>query len=141
MPNLTQIKDDKSSRFAHSAHENFSSSWKRFQNMTPSHVPTLIVDQEGSVLHLTPRARQLLEYKPDQPVEPYFLSHIHGRNLRQVMRDLADMIKYGKSKASWLVQMRTGQGRWRWYKASAKREQQQGDDPLILVKLRDLYQW
>ena len=92
------------------------------------------------MLHLTPRARQLLEYKPDQPVEPYFLSHIHGRNLRQVMRDLADMVKYGKSKASWLVQMRTGKGRWRWYKALAKRKQQHGD-PVILVRLRDLYQW
>lgn len=113
---------------------------KRFHTSVSPHVPTLVLDREASIVHLTPKARQLLEYKPDDDIEPYFFSHVHGRNLHQVMRDLRAMFNYGKSRAAWLIQMRTGQERWRWYKARVENMLHVGEG-VILVTLNDLYNW
>lgn len=92
---------------------------KRFQEHFDLSPPLITLDSEGSIQHLTPAARRLLEYKPDQAPEPCFFSHIHGKNLYRVMRDVADMVCRGKSQAMWLARLRTGQGRWRWYKVTA----------------------
>lgn len=102
--------------------------------------PALALDAEGNVKRLTDAARRLLEYRPGQNFDPCFFTHVHGKNLYQVMRDVADMVCYGKEKASWLFRLRTGQGRWRWYRATVT-NQLDPPDPAITVTLRDLYDW
>ena len=112
---------------------------KRFQKPQEAGA-TLAITPDGSLSDLSPAARYLLEYKSDQSIEPCFFSHVHGRNLYQVMRDVADMVCYGKSSASWLLRLRTGQGRWRWYKAVAKNHLSAGTGT-IAVTLRDLHEF
>lgn len=89
---------------------------ENFTMETPSYVPLLDLDQEGTIQDFTEAARRVLEYDPDASIEPCFFSHIHGKNLRRVMRDLAHMVAHGKQSAQWLLRMRTGNGRWRWYR-------------------------
>lgn len=115
----------------------FDAAWKRFQIPVAPHVPALILDAEGTIQHLTPAARRLLEYRQNQPIEGCFFSHVHGRNLYQVMRDVADMVCYGKAQASWLLRLRTGQGRWQWFKAVVHNHLQ-GAEQAITIVLRDL---
>lgn len=118
----------------------FTAIRKRFQEPVSPHLPTLVLGGDGMIQHTTPAARHMLEYKPDQQIESCFFSHVHGRNLYQVMRDVADMVCYGKASASWLLRIRTGQGRWRWFKASVKNQLNLGEGT-ILVNLRDLHDW
>lgn len=118
----------------------FASIRKRFQDGPSPHIPAIVLDAEGSIQTLTPPARHMLEYRADQTVESCFFSHVHGRNLYQVMRDVADMVCYGKSSASWLIRLRTGQGRWRWYKAVVKNQLTTGEGTIV-VNLRDLHDW
>lgn len=113
---------------------------KRFQGVVSPHLPALVLGADGTIQHATPAARHMLEYKSEQKLEPCFFSHVHGRNLYQVMRDVADMVCYGKASASWLMRLRTGQGRWRWYKASVKNQLNLGEGT-ILVNIRDLHEW
>lgn len=113
---------------------------KRFHDVVTPHVPALVLDGEGTIRHLTEAARRLLKYAADRPFDPCFFSHVHGRNLRQVMHDVADMVRYGKMQASWLLRLRTGQGHWRWFKATAAR-QSDASETAIVVYLRDLYNW
>ena len=56
------------------------------------------------------------------------------------MRDVADMVCYGKKNASWLLRLRTGRGRWRWYKAEATNHLSD-TEPSIQVYLSDLNGW
>lgn len=118
----------------------FSDFRKRFQHSVAPHAPALILDGEGTVQHLTEAARRLLEYAAGRSFDPCFFSHVHGRNLRQVMHDVADMVRYGKTQASWLLRLRTGKGRWRWFKATAAC-QPEAAETAIVVYLRDLYDW
>jgi PAS domain-containing protein len=118
----------------------FQSDRKRFQTGQPGTGATLQLSADGSITEMTPAARHMLEYKSDQPVEPCFFSHVHGRNLYQVMRDVADMVCYGKTSATWLARLRTGQGRWRWYKATVENGLNSGEGT-IAVSLRDLHEW
>jgi len=92
--------------------------WKRFQNdkQLAQHVPVVALNAEGTICSVSRSARSLLEYGPDQKIEPYFFTHVHGRNLRRVMQDLAHMACNRKSHTRWLVRLQTGTGRWRWYR-------------------------
>jgi len=85
-----------------------------------SHAPILTLDRDGTIQHLTEPARRVLEYAPNATPDPCFFSHVHGRNLRRVMRDLAHMVSHRKQRAQWLLRLRTGNGRWRWYRAIAR---------------------
>jgi hypothetical protein len=111
---------------------------KRFQEALPPHVPTMVVNSEGLVEFITAAGRHLLEYRPDQSMEPCFFSMVHAKNLYQVMRDVADMVCHGKPKATWLVRLRTGQGRWRWYNAAVRNDLR---NSAILITLRDMHEW
>jgi PAS domain-containing protein len=92
--------------------------WKRFQTneQLAQHVPVLALDGEGTICSVSRAARSMLEYGSDQKIEPYFFTHVHGRNLRRVMQDLAHMACNRKSHARWLVRLQTGTRRWRWYR-------------------------
>lgn len=79
----------------------------------------------------------MLEYAPDDHVPPSFFSHVHGRNLYQVMRDVANIVCYGKPRARWLLRLRTGRGRWQWFRASITPEMS-GGELSIHVSLTEL---
>jgi len=65
-----------------------------------------------------------------------FFSHVHRRNIQRVMRDLADMVSRGKQRTRWLLRLRTGNDRWRWYRAEVRNRLR--EDEQILVRLRSL---
>lgn len=111
--------------------------WKRFREETRSHLPTLILDREGNITSLTRAARRALEYTDDATVDEYFFSHVHKHNMRRVMHDLANMVCRGKQRAQWLLRLRTGNDRWRWYRASVTNDLG-GEDGHIRVHLRSL---
>lgn len=102
-----------------------------------SHVPLLILDENGTIRDLTRKARHVLKQSPDDSIERNFFSHVHGHNLQRVMRDLAHMVTHGKQRAQWLLRIRTREQRWRWCRAHAENHL---DDPeeSIRVLLRPL---
>ena len=110
---------------------------KRFQALARAHVATLILDGEGTIRHVTPAARRLLGYDLDEPLMPCFFSHVHGHNMYQVMRDVADMVCYGKPKARWLLRLRTNSGRFQWFRTTVTNHLDY-DEPTIQLVLGDL---
>ena len=67
---------------------------------------------------MTRAARAQLEYGAEREPDACFFTHVHGRNLRRVMQDLAHMVCHRKTSARWLLRLRTGTGRWRWFRAA-----------------------
>ena len=84
------------------------------------HTPILKVDRKGTIQDLNKPARRALEYSSDASIDRCFFSHVHGHNLRRVMRDLAHMVSHRKQRARWLLRLQTGNGRWRWYRTIAR---------------------
>lgn len=103
----------------------------------PPHVPLLVLDEEGTIEDLTEGARRILDDSSDGAFEPNFFSHVHGHNLQRVMQDLAHMVAHHKQNARWLLRLRTGAQRWRWYRAVAENHLDRPDDG-IRVLLRPL---
>jgi PAS domain-containing protein len=101
------------------------------------YAPVLALDREGTIQHSNVPARRALEYSSDASLDSCFFSHVHGRNLQRVMRDLAHMVSHRKQRARWLLRLRTGNGRWRWYRAIA-RNHLDHSDAIIRVHLRPL---
>ena len=98
----------------------FDPGWKRFRPVEDLLIPVLAIDAEGSIQHTSKAARHLLEYSSEGAIDSYFFSHVHGKNLYRVMQDVAHMVCCGKQQASWLLRLRTGRGRWRWYRAAVQ---------------------
>lgn len=98
----------------------FSPDWKRFRPVEDLVIPVLSIDKSGTILRASKAARRLMEYSPDATLDAYFFSHVHGKNLYRVMQDVAHMVRCGQQHASWLLRLRTGHGRWRWYRATAQ---------------------
>ena len=115
----------------------FDESRKRFQEGVLPHIPILTLDRDGNIQSLTRAARAALEYAPDDRIDECFFSHVHKRNMRRVMRDLAHIVCRGKQRAQWLLRLRTGNNRWRWYRASARNHLGQQENH-ILVRLRSV---
>ena len=141
------MKDVTSAAVGTAPEKKFESHRKRFRSSgsEPSfipnpHAPVVVLDEDGTISHLTKSARRLLEYDEDQHVETCFFSHVHGKNLYRVMRDIADMVCHRKESCSWLLRLRTGHGRWRWYKAAVK-NYLDNDTPGIMVVVHDLHEW
>ncbi|NBC18037.1 MAG: hypothetical protein GVY18_12070 [Bacteroidetes bacterium] len=111
---------------------------KRFQHLSPPHLPLILLDVDGHIQHLTPIARRLLEFDEDDLIDPLFVSHVHGKNLHQISRDLDAMRRLGKQKAFWLARVRTGQGRWAWFRIVAENRLQRPERTIVL-RLRDLH--
>jgi len=110
---------------------------KRFQEDLAVVGPSFVLTPDGMIEHVSPVARRLLDYRMDQTIKPSFFGHIHAKNLYQVMRDVADMVCYGKGTANWLVRLRTGKGHWRWFKVTAK-NMLHGKTGGIHINLHDL---
>lgn len=111
---------------------------KRFRPVAPPHVPLLFLDEDGLVRHLTPTARRLLAFKEDDAIDPLFVSHVHGKNLRQISRDLDAMRRLGKQNAFWLTRIRTGRDRWAWFRIAAENRLKHQERAIVL-RLRDLH--
>ena len=93
--------------------EHYTMRRKRFQGPLLEQ-PTLKLDEEGSILEISTTALRMLEHtQKSDALKSCFFSLVHGKNLYQVMRDVADMVCYGKSRASWLLRLETGMSRWR----------------------------
>ena len=101
------------------------------------HVPVLTLDREGTIQDSNEPARRALEYSSEDSIDPCFFSHVHGRNLQRVMRDLAHMVSHRKQRARWLLRLRTGNRRWRWYRLAARNHLDENDGA-IRVRLRPL---
>lgn len=103
----------------------------------PPHIPLLLLSKDGTIQDLTEGARRLLRHPPDASIDPLFFAHIHGQNLRRVMQDLARMAARRQQQARWLLRLRTGNGRWRWYQTRAMRVSGSPDNS-VRVLLRRL---
>ncbi len=125
---ITPLKNESSSLYVEQEE-------KRFATWFNPLVPTLVLDAEGTIRHITAPARNLLEYRTTEGKAPYFFSLVHPKNLYQVMRDVADMVCYNKEKASWLFRLRTGDKKWRWCKAEARNSL--NSEGAIIVRLYD----
>jgi hypothetical protein len=101
----------------------------------PPH-PSLVLNAEGTILKISGEARRLLEYDARQSVIPCFFSHVHGKSLYRVMRDLTQMIFEGRPSANWRLWLRKGTGRWGWYHAAVQNRLSESDEA-ILVFLQD----
>lgn len=112
---------------------------KRFQHPLLG-APSMILNEEGTIEEASPAALKMLNLPASITENMSFFSLVHGKNLYQVMRDVADMVCYGKAKASWLLRMRTGEGRWRWYKVTASCRDEDSER-LIHVVLKDVDDW
>ena len=110
----------------------FSPDWKRFRPVEDLLIPVLSIDKEGTIQHVSKAARRLLEYAPDATLDTYFFSHVHGKNLYRVMQDIAHMVCCGQRHASWLLRLRTGHGRWRWYRATAQNRLHQSPRDILI---------
>lgn len=116
---------------ARAGEKKFESSRKRFR--PNPHLPAIVLDGEGTIRDITPQARRLLELRQDAPPADCFFSLVHARNIYQVMRDVADMVCYGKPQASWLMRLRTGRGRWQWFRASVSNHLNEEDHIYIVL--------
>lgn len=84
-------------------------------------IARLLVDGAGSITTMSEGARKLLGYGPTSRFDRCFFAHIHGRNLIQVMRDVASMVCHDRSSAHWIVRMRTADSGWIWLRLVARK--------------------
>jgi PAS domain S-box-containing protein len=122
-----------------------ATAWKRFQDPATARaatpfdhpaLPLLGLDADGTLRHVSPAARALLGYGSDEAVPSYFFTHVHPRHLHQVMHDLAHMAAHRQARAAWLLRLRTGRGRWRWYQATVRNRLAHDADRCIVVALK-----
>ncbi len=92
----------------------------RQSEMASSAVPPQIdFDCDGTIQYLNSAARDLIGNARDPEAARSFFAHVHGNNLRRVVRDLTHM-KHGKMQnARWLLRLYTGASRGRWYRVRA----------------------
>lgn len=74
----------------------------------------------------------MLEYAPDASMNAYFFSHVHGKNLYRVMQDIAHMVCCGLQQTSWLLRLRTGRKRWRWYRATVRNRLHRAEQNILV---------
>ncbi len=105
---------------------------KRFQPAGDAQDAVLVLDAGGAIQGLTPAARRLLGYHPEQPYKPSFFSHVHTKDLYRVMRDVAEMSFHGRRQADWKLRLRTGAGRWHWFSATVGNQLDQPERAIFI---------
>lgn len=86
----------------------------------PPHVPRIELNQNGTIERMNAGALRALEYSTRESLKACFFSHVHRHNLRRVMHDLAGLIERKLQQARWLLRLRTGKGRYSWFRARAE---------------------
>lgn len=79
----------------------------------------------------------MLGYQRPDEMDGLFYAWVHGKNLRQIARDIASMERGRKKQAFWLARLRTADGRWVWYKVSAD-NRLGAEEGAIVLRLRNL---
>jgi PAS domain-containing protein len=90
--------------------------------------PRLVLDADGRIKELNEAARRVLDHPTDSSYDPNFFAHVHGQNLRRVMRDLARMVRDDLRRARWLLRLQTGRNRWRWFRVKALNQLSAADE-------------
>jgi PAS domain-containing protein len=98
--------------------------------------PRIVLSAEGRITSLNEAARRVLDRSSTASYDANFFAHVHGRNLRRVMRDLTRMVRHDLQRARWLLRLQTGTDRWRWFRVTAfNRLSSEGDIRLNLHPL------
>lgn len=82
--------------------------------------PHATLDADGRITSLNESARRVLDCDSVASYDSNFFAHVHGRNLRRVMRDLARMVRHDLRRARWLLRLQTGADRWRWFRVNVR---------------------
>lgn len=112
---------------------------KRFQRTISPLSPELSIDGRGRIQDISLPALRLLGYHAHRPIDNSFFSLVHRKNLPNIIRDVDAMAHRGKTRASWLLRIRTGKHRWQWYRAAVSCTQTE-TGRAIKITLRDLYE-
>ena len=105
---------------------------KRFLTMQPH----LVVDSLGSIVEVSSLANRLLEFSDQHNEARCFFSLVHGKNLYQVMRDVADMFCHGRRNAKWMLRLRTGRNRWRWFNSTVERMRDSDGELYLIIQIK-----
>lgn len=97
-------------------------------------MPRLALNHAGTIKEANEAACEVLDCSPADGEESSFFSHVHGRNLRRVMRDLARMKNNALKKARWLLRVQTADNRWRWFRVRAQSRSQRGGRVRLLLR-------
>ncbi len=98
----------------------------------PSEKPVLVLDSEARLRFATDAACRLFGFEGESYYNRCFFNCIHGSSLPLVMRDLADMVCYGKTSAAWLLCVRGQGGKRRWMKATANSRLAMAEDAITV---------
>ena len=95
-----------------------SQQWEVLLDRLPTNY--LAMDEEWRITALNEAARRVLDCDSVESYDSNFFAHVHGRNLRRVMRDLARMVRHDLRRARWLLRLQTGADRWRWFRVNVR---------------------
>lgn len=113
--------------------------WKRFQTLLHSNGGAVIVlNENGTVCHVTTPADYLLGGRLSQMQGQYFLSLVHRRNLHTVSRCLERLVDGRRKQVSWIFRFGVKHDRWVWLKATAMCFTYKEDEKVIAMLLQDL---
>lgn len=98
--------------------------------------PRIALTPRGDIQSANNEASHVLGCSVDESAAVNFFSYVHARNLRRVMWDLAQMVEGGRQQCRWLLRLRAGTDRWRWYRAQARNALR--SEGAILVSLHPL---
>lgn len=79
----------------------------------------VLLDDEGSIEHVSDRAQHLLDLRSRSLTGQSFFGSVHPQDLKRVVHDLTEMVVRDKKHATWLLQLKTGLGPWQWFKIEA----------------------
>ena len=115
----------------------FQSSTSRIPLLQAPSRPSLVLNAEGTILEISGEGRRALEYGTQQQFISCFFSHVHGKSLYRVMRDITQMVFDGRSYAHWLLSLRKGTGKWGCFSAAVHNRLHE-DEATIHVFLQDI---
>lgn len=95
----------------------------------------MVVDANGRIQRVSKLARQMLGYYSEQRIQSSFFQLVHEQHRTRIMWELAEMVGHHRLRAKWLVQLKTGQGTWRWFHARAHNRLHHTDNGGIVLEL------
>jgi len=99
------------------------------------HAAQIVLDANGQLKRVSKLARQILGYYAAQRVRPRFFELVREHQQTRIMWELAEMVGHHRQRAEWLVQLKTGQGTWRWCHIHARNRLHHAGDSGIVLEL------
>ncbi len=110
-----------------------------FQFLPPvepkEHRAQIVLDANGRIQRISKLARQMLGYYSAQRIQPCFFKLIREHQQTHVMWELAEMAGHHRQRAEWVVQLKTGQGAWRWYHVQVRNQLHRAGESGIVLEL------